>query len=319
MSDAAAILRFLIDAAARGERTALVTLTDVVGGASRAPGTHMAVSETGAFLGSLSGGCVEAAVVAEAKDVIGRGRAESVRFGVGSRYIDIRLPCGGGIDLLFTPEPHLAVLEDALARLERREKAGLWLGRNGGVEPSDAAAGWSKDGFVVRHQPALRIVIVGHGEEPRALAAQATAFGADTLVLSPDSALVAAERALGRPAEHLRTTAPSAHLTADRRSAVVFLFHDHDWEGTLLAQALATEAFYIGAMGSRTTHARRLAELRTRGFSDEGLARVVGPVGLIRATRDPATLALSVLAQIVDEANVREKSVQRDVSLLRHA
>lgn len=310
MNDAIGIFHFLLDAAARGERTALVTLTDVIGGSSRSPGTHMAVSETGAWLGSLSGGCVEAAVVAEAQDIIARGRAELVRFGVGSRYIDIRLPCGGGIDLLFTPDPDLGVLRDAAGRLERREATGLSLGRDGSVAASGGATGWSGDAFIVCHLPVVRIVIVGHGTEPEALAAQASAFGADTLVLSPDAALVAAERAQGRNAERLLTPSATPYLVADSRSAVVFLFHDHDWEGVLLAQALTTEAFYIGAMGSRATHARRIAELRTLGVDETMLAKITGPIGLIGATRDPATLALSVLAQIIaqsiEDAAVRQ-------------
>jgi xanthine dehydrogenase accessory factor len=96
MKGAAALFRFLIDRAGRGERTALVTITDVIGSASRAPGTHMAVSETGAWVGSLSGGCVEGAVVGEAKRVIEADHAELIRFGAGSPFIDIRLPVAAG-------------------------------------------------------------------------------------------------------------------------------------------------------------------------------------------------------------------------------
>ena len=102
-SDFSDLLRFLLDAAARGERTVLVTITDVIGSSPRAPGTHMAVTENGDHLGSISSGCVEAAVVAEALRSFDSRRAEVIRFGRGSRFIDIRLPCGGGMDLLFTP------------------------------------------------------------------------------------------------------------------------------------------------------------------------------------------------------------------------
>lgn len=88
-------LRFLRDCAERGERAALVMLTDVTGSAARAPGEHMAVVESGRLLGSFSGGCVEAAVSAEAQEVLAERRARHVRYGDGSRNIDIRLPCGG--------------------------------------------------------------------------------------------------------------------------------------------------------------------------------------------------------------------------------
>src|SRR5215210_1523603 len=120
MTDAGSVFRFILDASARGERTALVTITGVTGSSSRAPGTQMAVSETGAIHGSLSGGCVEAAVVGEAQRVIGTGAREHIRLGPGSPYIDIQLPCGGGLDLLILPDPPAEVIARAVRFLEGR-------------------------------------------------------------------------------------------------------------------------------------------------------------------------------------------------------
>ncbi len=90
----------------------------------------MAVSETGACLGSFSGVSVEPAVVAEAMRVMAEGQAEVVRSGAGSRYIDIRLPCGGGIDLLFTPFPSPVALDQVVSALAARQSIGLELGCN---------------------------------------------------------------------------------------------------------------------------------------------------------------------------------------------
>ena len=87
VKDAQRILRFILDAAERGTRTALVTITDVIGSSSRAPGTHMAVAEDGSYVGSFSGGCVEAAIVGEAQRVMAGGVAESLRLGAGSPFI----------------------------------------------------------------------------------------------------------------------------------------------------------------------------------------------------------------------------------------
>jgi xanthine/CO dehydrogenase XdhC/CoxF family maturation factor len=191
MKGAVAIFRFLVDAARRGERTALVTLAAVEGSSSRAVGTQMAVTESGTFAGSLSGGCVEAAVVGDARRIIESGRAEIVRFGAGSRYIDIRLPCGGGIDLLFTPDPPLSVLDEALDTLMARQPVELALGLEGAVAIDGLdETGWPSGRFHVRHDPDLRLVIVGHGAETDSLARLARAHGADTRVLSPDRELV---------------------------------------------------------------------------------------------------------------------------------
>jgi xanthine dehydrogenase accessory factor len=304
MHDALAIYRFLAVRARRGERAVLVTLTDVTGSAARAPGEQMAVAQDGAFVGSFSGGCVEAAVVAEAQDVLAEGRPRQVRFGAGSPYIDIRLPCGGGIDLLFTPDPVADRIASAVQALEARQPISLRLLPSGAMDvrrcSDEQETGWDGPVFAVQHDPALRIVIMGHGAEPGALADLAVAYGAEVHLLTPQSALLESTRAKGLPATLLRTLGPSDALVADRWTAVIALFHDHDWETALLDQALRSDAFFIGAMGSRKTHADRLNRLAEAGCSPADLARVVGPVGLIPATRDPRALAVSILAQVVD-------------------
>ena len=304
MKQALAIFRFLRDCADRGERAALVTLTDVTGSAARAPGEHMAVSASGAALGSFSGGCVEAAVIAEAQDALAEGRARHVRYGVGSRYIDLRLPCGGGIDLLFTPTPDRRPIDEAIAVLEARRPATLSLTIDGAI--SAGAAGdadrtaWHEDAFVVRHDPLLRLVIMGHGAEPPAMLDIARAYEAETLLLSPQASLVEDARQKGFAADLLRVLGRADGLAIDRWTAVVTLFHDHDWETALLLQVLEDAPFFVGAMGSRRTQDERLTRLVEAGGDPQALTRVVGPVGLIKATRDPRTLALSIMAQVVE-------------------
>ena len=303
MKGAGAIFRFLLDRRSAGERVALVTITAVTGSSSRSPGTHMAVSETGLFVGSFSGGCVEAAVVAEACRVIASGRTERVRFGAGSRYIDIRLPCGGGVDLLIVPDPSEQILRTAADQLASRKPIALALSFDGtlSLQPVGLDGGdrWSNEVFIVRHDPELRLVIAGHGAEPRSLARLGSSYGADIVVLSPDAELVSAMLAEGHGAHILKTPGRSSHLRGDPWTSVVLLFHDHDWEADLLAQALDSPAFFVGAMGSRRTHARRLEALAEIGVPPAARDRLVAPLGLIPAARDPDTLALSALAQIV--------------------
>jgi len=298
MRGARTIFRFLLDAAARGEHTALVTLVDLTGSASRARGSHMAVSETGAYAGSLSGGCVEAAVVAEAQRIIAAGRAERVRFGAGSRYKDIRLPCGGSVDLMFTPNPPQPVIHEALGLLDARKQVRLFIETDGRLAVQQSMSASKLGAFIAVHEPDLRLVIVGHGAEPQALARQARAFGAAVKVLTPNMESVAALRADGFDAVHLSSAARTPHLDADQHTAIVFLFHDHDWEVALLEQALGLDAFFIGAMGSRRTHAQRCEILAAHRIAPADIARIVGPIGLIKAARDPEMLAISTLAQI---------------------
>ncbi|RKE42758.1 MULTISPECIES: XdhC family protein [unclassified Sphingomonas] len=303
MKQALAILRFLRDCAKRGERAALVTLTDVTGSAARAPGEHMAVAESGRSLGSFSGGCVEAAVIAEAQEVLAEGRARHVRYGDGSRYIDIRLPCGGGIDLLFTPAADRQQIDCAIAVLERREPLTLRLTLVGDMTAArsdeDDRTQWHDTAFIVRHEPVLRLVVMGHGAEPAAMLDIARAYGAEVVLLSPQNLLVEDAREKGMPAELLRFVGRVEGLMVDPWTAVITLFHDHDWETPLLLQVLEQRPFFVGAMGSMRTHLERQRRLLDAGADTGDIARVTGPVGLIKATRDPQTLALSIMAQVV--------------------
>lgn len=304
MKQALPLFTFLRTCTARGEAAALVTLTDVIGGSARAPGHHMAVSASGVAIGSFSGGCIEAAVIAEAQAAIAAGNARTVRFGAGSPYIDIRLPCGGGVDLHFLPRPSLKTLDKACTLLGQRRSVSLLL--SGGElcaeesSPPDRT-GWTAKGFRSRHDPALRLLVFGHGAEPGALLRLAKGIDAEGLLLSPDATCVAEVRELGFSAELLRIAGRSDMLVSDGHTAIISLFHDHDWEMALLAQAVEQPAFFIGAMGSRRTHAQRCSTLIEAGTAASAVHRIVGPVGLLPGSRDPQTLAVSILAQIVAE------------------
>lgn len=298
------ILNFLAARADEGIDCTLVTLVAVTGGSSRAVGAQMAVAADGRRIGSFSGGCVEDAVATEAVDALDEGWGHVVRYGVGSPYIDIRLPCGGGIDLLFTPRPDPAVIRQALTLLQARHQAALRIecDRVLLTDPTDQTT-W--DGVALTHcyQPPLKIHAFGQGEDLTAFCRLSKAFGTSIHALSPEADTCAMLEAEGIAASllHTRNTLPLKQV--DPWSAIVFLFHGRDWEEGLLPQTLAFPAFYHGAIGSRRTHAARLEALRVAGVPDDRIATLRGHIGLIPATRDPATLALSVLGEIVAEYN----------------
>jgi xanthine dehydrogenase accessory factor len=298
------LFRFLLDAGAAGLRGALVTVTGLTGPGARSAGAQMAVLENGDRAGSLSGGCVEAAIVAEAREALREGLPRQVRFGAASPYIDIRLPCGGGMDLLFLPDPSPEAIGHAASLLAERRPVRMSIGLSGRLDvhagPDPEACGWAGDTFNLCHRPPLRLIVAGHGAEMPASARVARSCGAEVELLSPDDEIVDAAAALDARAEILRSIGAAPALAADRWTAILLLFHDHDWEPALLEAALATPAFWIGAMGSRRTHEARLAHLAERGVPAAQRKRVHGPVGLIPSARDPATLALSAVAQIVE-------------------
>jgi xanthine dehydrogenase accessory factor len=301
------VLRFVMEAGQRGHQAALVTITGLTGSSSRSIGALMGVSADGGFAGSLSGGCIEAAVVAEAQEAIRDGRPRQVRYGAGSPYIDIRLPCGGGVDLLFQPNPDPGEIREAVVCLERRQPLVLAQGRAGGIcilpslarqVPGWQMPGWQGETFISWYAPPLALVVIGHGAESLALLRLGLTLGTEMRLFSPDERVATDAETLGARVKALTVPGPLPDLVADPWSALVF--HDHAWEPVLLEQALTQPWFFIGAMGSRGTHANRLESLRERGLPEEALMRIVAPLGLIPSARDPVTMALSALAQVVD-------------------
>lgn len=300
------IFSFLQSKADANQKTVLITLIAVTGASTRNPGTHMAVSQDGSSTGSFSGGCVEAAVVAEALDVMQGGKPREIRFGAGSPYLDIRLPCGGSIDLLFTPIMDSGPVPDIFDRIRNREPLTIMLDSEA-VDIRCEAQGAHKipveragSQILVHHMPAAKITILGHGPSVESLVKLSASYGIDCAILSPDPVVVEQVQGLASTADLLKTPEANALLDPDPWTACIFYFHDHDWEARLMKQALASPAFYVGAMGSRKTHALRQKYLEDIGVSGTELARMAAPIGLIPSTRDPSTLALSTLAEVVE-------------------
>jgi xanthine dehydrogenase accessory factor len=271
----------LVETALRwgGDGVVMVTLVGIEGTSSRAIGAQMVVRADGASLGSFSGGCIEAAIIAEALDVLAKGQGRVVRYGIGSPYIDVRLPCGGGIDLLFTPRPDAGALAQAVAQWAARQPAALRLSGD----------------FTLHLAPPPRILAFGQGEDLTAFVRLATAYGVAVEAYSP----ALSDLTEARVSTHLTSLTQPLTIPGDAWTAQVFLFHDRDWEVALLPKALAAPAYYQGAIGSRRTHEQRLARLAQVGVAPKDLARLRGHIGLIPATRDPAKLALSVLAEVI--------------------
>lgn len=298
------IFVFLQDAIARGKQVVLVTVTTVSGSSMRNPGAHMAVSDDGAFVGSLSGGCIEAAVVAEALEAMKDGRPRMVRFGEGSPYLDIRLPCGGGLDVHFLPGLQGDIVDTCCAAITQRKPFSLSLPIADGqpnfseewaetrLDPNGAT-------FHVGHWPNPRILVIGHGETVTSLARLGTAFGANIDILTSDPALAGTLKIAGFAAQHLKTPSDIGMIATDNWTAITFLFHDHDWEVKLIPHALSQPHFYLGAMGGRKAHAFRRDVLLAAGITEKQIEKIFAPIGVFHSSRDPETLALSTLAQIV--------------------
>lgn len=273
------ILRAAHEGLAAGQAVALATLVEIRGGAARALGAQMAIRGDGSYCGYVSGGCLEAAIAAEALAAMAEGRDRDVRFGLGSPFFDIALPCGGGISIAIHLLRAAAPLAEALRRLEARAPVALRYDRaTQSLALSDAAATRADDsGYLRGYRPKARLLIVGRGVEAEATARVAMAAGYEARMLTREADLVA--------------------LT-DADSAVAILHHDLEREEPALRAALAGGAFYIGALGGRHTHQERLTRLSALGYGAADLARIKGPIGIFGGARESASLALSIMADV---------------------
>ena len=298
------VINFLHKESGGGKGCALIVVTGTHGGGVRAPGALAAVSDTGTCAGYISNGCVDADMFAQALGAIQDGKVRTVRYGAGSPYLDIRLPCGGAVDLMIIPNPDAGLIAEFQSQLNDRQTFAFSCSQAKGLEPVEPGKqieeGWHEDRFFVRCRPKMRLRIAGRGTEPIALMRTAHALDFDVVLQSPDQDRLVAARALGYQAQQLTDIDTAPHSEDDIHTAFVMMFHDHDWEAALLKAALKSDAFYIGALGGRKTHKSRCDMLRQLGVGETDIARIRGPIGLISSVRNASFLAVSVLAEIIE-------------------
>ncbi|MEP2919181.1 MAG: XdhC family protein [Sulfitobacter sp.] len=269
---------------------ALVTSLSIEGGAARNVGSLALVEQGGAMTGYLSNGCIDRDIQLHAMDALETGQQKLIRYGDGSRYADLKLPCGGALTVLIDPAPDTTAIVQAQAQFTARQPATLTF---------------RPDGQDVDHSftytPRHRLVLAGRGAIFRSMAQIGHAMDFDIRLLSPDAEdLKAVGHLSSAAALHLTTPVAAPRLDMlDAGAAFLTLFHDHDWEPYLLAAALETPAHFIGSLGSRRTHALRCAALEEMGIAPASLDRLHGPIGLVPSLRDASSIAASTLAQII--------------------
>lgn len=269
----------------------LCVITGVEGPSYRPLGAAMVVDAAGGRRGTLSSGCIEADVALHAAEALRDGGLRRLRYGRGARAVDLELPCGGGLEITIIPGPDADLLAAAQALLTARQVAWVGIGEAGLTADREHAL------LGITLLPRVRLLILGRGPEPLALFNMARAAGIAVEYHSAD-----AEPPEGAVALSGKVWPQAAGL--DERTAVALFFHDHDREPPLLAHALASPAFYVGALGSARAHAMREAALTERGVPLDRIARLARPFGIVPHARSPAAIASGVLAQVLGDARL---------------
>ncbi|MBW4708586.1 XdhC family protein [Roseobacter sp. YSTF-M11] len=297
-----------------GRGAVLATVIETWGSAPRRVGAQLVISGDGEMQGSVSGGCVEGAVVLEATDALEKGEQRILEYGVSdSDAFAVGLACGGTIRVLVEPigavmpvEVLRRLMEARAAREPVAYEANLDSGARRLVSDTYAdrfamdRSGFEQDGavFVGIHNPPLRLVVVGAVHIAQALVPMARIAGYDPFVVDPRAAFGSEARF---PGEKLVPDWPDEALEeigVDSRTAVVLLTHDPKLDDPALHVALKSRAFYIGALGSKRTHAKRVDRLQQDGFDSADIARINGPVGLDIGAASPPEIAVAILAEM---------------------
>jgi xanthine dehydrogenase accessory factor len=273
----------LLTAIESGRPLVVATAVSIVGSAPRTVGTSMAWDGS-RVIGSIAGGCVEAAVVEACEQVLFDGHPQVVEYGVDDETaFSVGLTCGGQLRI------HVRLADAALERDLRAERPIVTL----------VCAGDDPEVFVEEPPSRPRLVIFGAMEFSAALAAVARPLGYRITVCDPRPLFATEERF---PGAEVVVSWPTTWLAAQQlktKDIVCILSHDARYDAELVALALESPSFYVGAMGSRSTHERRVASLRERGVSESAIARLHSPIGLDLGASTVEETAIAILAEVI--------------------
>lgn len=298
-----------------GAGAALATVVETWGSAPRRIGAQLAISGDGRIEGSVSGGCVEGAVIVEAMEALEEGAHRLLEFGVSDDdAFAVGLACGGTIRILVEPVgsamPEALLADLVRARADRKAMAYAVNVETGERRLAGPEAfpnrmrmdrsGFEEDAqtFVAVHNPPLRLVVVGAVHIAQALVPMARIAGYDPVVIDPRDTFASPARFPDTRLMHDWPDEAVETLGLDARTALVLLTHDPKLDDPAIMAALKADVFYIGALGSTRTHAKRVARLEEAGFTAQQIGRIRGPIGLDIGAAGPAEIAVATLAQM---------------------
>lgn len=307
---------------------ALATVIETWGSAPRQAGAQLAISGEGELAGSVSGGCVEGAVAAEAMEAMEDGQCRLLEFGVSDDdAFAVGLACGGTIRVFVEPvgigegipldllrtltkartvRERVAIATDLetkarhLVRVEQNDPLCQAVREAANADRSGFVDAEGRRWFIALHNPPLKMAIVGAAHIAQPLSAMAQMTGFDVTVVDPRESFSSDARF---PEVAICRDWPDEALRAyglDARTAVVCLSHDPKIDDPALSEALASDAFYIGALGSKRTSGKREERLLAGGASRDALTRIEAPIGLDIGSKSPAEIAVAIMAQVVE-------------------
>ncbi|WUR12132.1 XdhC family protein [[Empedobacter] haloabium] len=302
---------------AAGHRCELVTVIKTWGSSPRPIGATLAICDDGRVVGSVSGGCIEDDLIARVRsEGITRTLPEIVSYGITADEAHrFGLPCGGTIELAIEPLGPDSRIAELLGRLEQHQLVERRVDlRTGAVTLDKAAASavltLTDEALVTQHGPRWRLLIIGAGQLSRFVAQIASAMDYHVTVCDPREEYRSGWTLPEVRLVHAMPDDLVLEMKLDRRSAVVALTHDPKLDDLALMEALKSDAFYVGAIGSRANNAKRRERLLQFDLTPAQLDRLHGPVGLYIGSKTPAEIAISILAEMTAVKNGVPRELQ---------
>ena len=313
------VLHFAADWYKKGIGAAVVTVIDTWGSAPRRVGSQLVVSGAGQMEGSVSGGCVEGAVVLEALDSLKDGQTKVLEYGVSDDdAFAVGLACGGKMRVLVEPVGKqfpielLKELVDAIAKdrsviyeinIETFRRSLVYEGYEDRIRSDRSGFKEDKITFLNVFSPKLKMDIVGAVHIAQALVPMAKIVGFLPRIIDPRESFANRERFVSVEISNDFPDIALSNSEPNSRTAVILLTHDPKLDDPALHIALKSQAFYIGALGSKKTHEQRKVRLKNAGFTEKEINRINGPIGLDIGASSPEEIAISILSEVI--ANLR--------------
>ena len=298
-----------------GRQVALAFVMRTWGSAPRQTGALLLMDSQMEIAGSVSGGCIEGAVIEAGLACLESGVGTSLHFGVADETAwSVGLSCGGEIDILIAPiSEHglpVSVLREMAAMCQTRLPVEIPFNAKTGqagtlaANPllADKRSALSEDGqiFTLRYAAPPHLILIGAVHISQYLAQMAASCGFGVSIIDPRGIFANGQRFA--PSVRLLTGWPSdfmADLSLDSTTALVTLTHDPKIDDDALLHALSSDMFYLACLGSTRTHDSRIKRLAEKGISAEQMARISGPAGLNIGAKSPAEIAVSILAELI--------------------
>lgn len=294
----------------QGRKCELVTVIKTWGSSPRPEGATLGICDDGRVVGSVSGGCIEDDLIERVrKQGITHTKPEVVTYGITADEAHrFGLPCGGTIQLAIEPLSRISLIGELLQHLSTHELVARRLDlRTGAVRLEPATAGMAMQvtdtELLTLHGPRWRLLIIGAGQLSRFLAQIAVGMDYHVTVCDPREEYRDGWQVPGVEISHAMPDDLVIEMKLDKRSAVVALTHDPKLDDLALMEALKSEAFYVGAIGSRSNNLKRRERLKEFDVNEAQLARLHGPIGIYIGSKTPAEIAISILAEMTASKN----------------